>query len=182
MIRVAARGAAARVTLLVLLAALARSVLGEPFGTVIFASVLLAIWIRQRPVPERRRLAVTPSLVSGLICGGALLLLVHTGFPLPIARPEYFYEWAFAAGTVAVIEELAIRGVLQPLWMQEVGGLGAMLLGALVFGAIHLPRYGLAALPLDFAVGLVLGGLRLVSGRVLPAAVAHVLADLGPYL
>jgi membrane protease YdiL (CAAX protease family) len=46
---------------------------------------------------------------------------------------------------------------------------------------IHLPRYGLAALPLDFAVGLMLGGLRLASGRVLPSAIAHVVADLGAY-
>jgi hypothetical protein len=33
-------------------------------------------------------------------------------------------------------------------------------------------------LPLDLAVGLLLGGLRIVSGGVLAPAVAHVVADL----
>jgi membrane protease YdiL (CAAX protease family) len=182
MIGVAARGAAARVTLFVLLGAFARTVLPEPFGTAIFAAVLLVIWIRERPTQIGKTWPLALSLLIGLISGAVLVLLVHSGFPVPIVRPEWFYGWAFAAATVAVLEELAIRGVLQPLWSAEVGALAAVVLGALVFAVIHLPRYGLAALPLDFAVGLVLGGLRIASGRVLPAAVAHVVADLGAYL
>jgi hypothetical protein len=56
-----------------------------------------------------------------------------------------------------------------------------MLASAAVFGLIHLPRYGLAALPLDFAVGLALAGLRAVTGRVAPCAIAHVIADWGAW-
>ena len=40
------------------------------------------------------------------------------------------------------------------------------------------PLYGVGALPLDLAVGLLLGGLRIVSGGVLAPAIAHVIADL----
>jgi hypothetical protein len=43
---------------------------------------------------------------------------------------------------------------------------------------MHVPLYGVGALPLDLAVGLLLGGLRIVSGSVLAPAIAHVLADI----
>jgi hypothetical protein len=57
----------------------------------------------------------------------------------------------------------------------------AIAVGAAVFALIHLPRYGLAAMPLDAAVGLALGGLRALTGRVLPCAVAHTIADWGAW-
>jgi membrane protease YdiL (CAAX protease family) len=47
-----------------------------------------------------------------------------------------------------------------------------------LFALIHLPLYGVGALPLDLAVGLLLGGLRIISGGVLAPAIAHVIADL----
>jgi hypothetical protein len=36
-------------------------------------------------------------------------------------------------------------------------------------------------MPLDFAVGLALGGLRAVTGRVAPCIIAHVIADWGAW-
>ena len=53
--------------------------------------------------------------------------------------------------------------------------------GAAVFALIHLPRYGVTAMPLDFSVGLALGGLRALTGRVMPGAIAHVMADWGAW-
>jgi len=57
----------------------------------------------------------------------------------------------------------------------------AIIIGAVVFAAIHLPRYGISAMPLDFSVGLALGGLRALTGRVMPSAIAHVMADWGAW-
>ena len=79
------------------------------------------------------------------------------------------------------VEETTIRGVLYRQWAGEAGTLVAIVLGAAVFALIHLPRYGLAAMPLDAAVGLALGGLRALTGRVLPCAVAHTMADWGAW-
>ena len=41
-----------------------------------------------------------------------------------------------------------------------------------------MPLYGWAALPLDLAVGLLLGGLRMLAGGWGAPAVAHAAADL----
>jgi membrane protease YdiL (CAAX protease family) len=82
---------------------------------------------------------------------------------------------------IATLEEVVIRGRLQPTWTAEQGPVVGLLAGAAVFALIHLPRYGLGAMPLDFAVGLALGGLRAVTGRVAPCVVAHVIADWGAW-
>jgi len=43
---------------------------------------------------------------------------------------------------------------------------------------VHVPLYGVGALPLDAAVGLLLGGLRLLTGGWVAPAAAHALADV----
>ncbi len=45
-------------------------------------------------------------------------------------------------------------------------------------GLLHVPLYGWTALPLDLAVGLLLGGLRMAAGGWGAQAVAHPVADL----
>ena len=85
------------------------------------------------------------------------------------------------AAVIATLEETAIRGALYRRWSEEAGPAAAVIAGAVVFALIHLPRYGLGAMPLDAAVGLSLGGLRAVTGRVLPCAIAHTIADWGAW-
>ncbi len=92
-----------------------------------------------------------------------------------------FWEWGAAIVVIATLEELVIRGRLQPAWTAEAGPIAGLLMSAAVFALIHLPRYGVGAMPLDFAVGLALGGLRAVTGRVAPCAIAHVIADWGAW-
>jgi membrane protease YdiL (CAAX protease family) len=92
-----------------------------------------------------------------------------------------FWSWAVLAALIATLEEIAIRGALYRQWSDEAGPVAAIIAGALVFAMIHLPRYGWGAMPLDAAVGLALGGLRALTGRVLPCAVAHTVADWGAW-
>ena len=92
-----------------------------------------------------------------------------------------FWEWAAIAAVIATLEETAIRGALFQWWAEEAGPAVAIVAGALVFALIHLPRYGFGAMPPDAAVGLALGGLRALTGRVLPCAVAHTVADWGAW-
>jgi membrane protease YdiL (CAAX protease family) len=79
---------------------------------------------------------------------------------------------------VAVGEEVVLRGVLFDAMREWRGDGAALVATTLLFALIHVPLYGVGALPLDLAVGLLLGGLRIVSGGVLAPAVAHVIADL----
>jgi membrane protease YdiL (CAAX protease family) len=53
----------------------------------------------------------------------------------------------------------------------------AVTVTAACFAMLHAPLYGWPAVPLDFGVGVWLGGLRLSAGRVTAPALAHTVAD-----
>ena len=192
-IGLAAPRRATRVTGLILAAALLRALLlplGDALSTFAFGGCLLAISWLERDAPTlpsprgrgkaRLALGTGQALVAGLMVGAVLLAPVVSG---PVsARPwSAFWSWAAIAALIATLEETSIRGVLYRRWAEEGGTVAAILAGAAVFALIHLPRYGLEAMPLDAAVGLALGGLRALTGRVLPCAVAHTLADWGAW-
>jgi membrane protease YdiL (CAAX protease family) len=145
----------------------------------LFAIALLALaagagWRAGRP-----RIAAV--ILGG--CGGAVLVLAwlsaHNGAPIDLAQFNTAVAlWTPVVAVVAVAEEVALRGVLFDA-VRAWGGDGwALVATTLLFAAIHIPLYGIGSLPLDLAVGLLLGGLRIVSGGVLAPSVAHVIADL----
>jgi hypothetical protein len=57
----------------------------------------------------------------------------------------------------------------------------AVVATSLVFALIHVPLYGWHVVPLDLGVGLLLGGLRLVTGGVTAPAAAHTIADVATW-
>ena len=115
--------------------------------------------------------------------GGALLLctvpvLVHLrepGVPLPAGA---FPGWAAVVTAVAVGEEWLLRGALFTAVTFWRGEQAALAVSTLAFGLLHVPFYGWTALPLDLAVGLLLGALRQLTGSWRAPALAHTLADL----
>ena len=126
------------------------------------------------------KVGILGGVVAGLMVGAILLAPVVTG-PLSARPLSALWPWAATAALIATLEETSIRGVLYQRWAAEAGPFAAIVIGAAVFALIHLPRYGLGAMPLDAAVGLALGGLRALTGRVLPCAVAHTVADWGAW-
>jgi uncharacterized protein len=114
---------------------------------------------------------------AGLVAGPAVLSLVSSrpavGFPA-----AGFPLWAVVVSGVAVAEEVLLRGALFAAVEEYAGTRAALVVTAVVFALVHVPLYGLTALPLDLAAGLWLGGLRIASGGVLAPASAHVIADL----
>jgi membrane protease YdiL (CAAX protease family) len=169
---------------LILGAALLRALLlpaGDLFSTVVFGGCLLAIsWFERTSPTTEARWGRGRALLAGLMVGAILLAPVVSG-PLS-ARPwGAFWSWAGIAALIATLEETAIRGVLYQRWAGEAGTVAAIVMGALVFALIHLPRYGIGAMPLDAGVGLALGGLRALTGRVFPCAIAHTVADWGAW-
>jgi membrane protease YdiL (CAAX protease family) len=190
-VRLAAPRRAERVTGLILGAALLRALLlplGDLLSTIVFAVCLLAItWAEGRsptlPSPASGggdMLIRAKSLVTGLMVGAIILAPIVSG-PVSSRPLGAFWPWAAIAALVATLEETSIRGVLFQRWASEAGTVAAIVIGAAVFALIHLPRYGLGAMPLDAAVGLALGGLRALTGRVLPCAIAHTIADWGAW-
>jgi membrane protease YdiL (CAAX protease family) len=188
---------------LILGAALLRAILlplGDLLSTLVFGGCLLGVaWVERRaptlPSPAsgggelisvrsrargRGEWGRGRSLVGGLLVGAVLVAPLTSG-ALSARGLAGFWSWAALAALIATLEEIAIRGALYRQWSDEAGPVAAIIAGALVFAMIHLPRYGWGAMPLDAAVGLALGGLRALTGRVLPCAVAHTVADWGAW-
>lgn len=149
----------------------------------------LVVGIGALALPEVRAGLRTRPSRAGLVLGAALgVLLLLPGLWLSLhGYPSHpaglagvgLVTWAPAVTLVAVVEEVAFRGALQPRLRRFAGPGPALVLSAIVFAAIHLPLYGAAALPLDIGVGLLLGALRERTGSVAGCALAHVIADLG---
>lgn len=78
---------------------------------------------------------------------------------------------------VATAEEMFLRGTLYDAVSELAGGTWAIGVGAVAFALLHVPLYGWHVLPLDLAVGVVLGMLRVSTGTVAAPAVAHIIAD-----
>ena len=124
--------------------------------------------------------------VSGVALGAAaaavLVGLSLVGLPAvtfgPRAATSTLLWWAPLVAVVAAAEELVLRGVLFDALRRESGDAVAVAVSAVLFAVIHVPMYGVAALPIDLCVGAFLGSLRVASGGVTAPLVAHVLADL----
>ena len=124
-----------------------------------------------------------PRAIAAGIAGAALLVAAWAiAVPhLPVAAGEHLgplLVWTPLVALVAVAEEVALRGALFHAALEAGGAPLAIALTSIVFALMHVPLYGWGALPLDLSAGVLLGGLRLLSGGVLAPAVAHVLADL----
>jgi membrane protease YdiL (CAAX protease family) len=148
----------------------ARSVsAGLTFAAVL---VLLAVACRARPHVSLRIVAIGVGVGALLVIPAALHLGVRAS--LPVAG---FPTWAVLTAFVAGAEEAFWRGALFDAVQRRHSADAAIVVGAIAFAALHVPLYGWHVLPLDFAVGLVLGATRLVAGTWTAPAIAHIGAD-----
>jgi membrane protease YdiL (CAAX protease family) len=77
----------------------------------------------------------------------------------------------------AVAEEALFRRLLYDRLLRF-GAVVAVAGSAVVFAVVHLPAYGLAAMPVDLGAALLLGWQRYASGRWTVPAVTHAVANL----
>ena len=131
---------------------------------------------------SRPRLNASPKALSIGVVVGALLcapaVLARIAFT-DSHRPEgSFLTWSLIVSVVAVAEEVFLRGALRDAITAWRGANTAVVVGAVLFAALHLPLYGWGSVPLDLGVGLILGYLRERTGSVAAPAGAHVTADL----
>ena len=152
---------------------------GLIFGALVLGLAVLPVLAGARgglaPGPVRAQLVMG---LAGAVVLCAVPLAVHLRTPggaLPLAQLPV---WAAVVTVVAVAEEVLLRGVLWSAAAQWRGTTAALVLTTAAFGLLHVPLYGWDALPLDLAVGLLLGGLRMATGGWGASAVAHTVADL----
>jgi membrane protease YdiL (CAAX protease family) len=141
----------------------------------VFAAVLAAV-----AVVARARTAVSlRAFLIGLAGAAAIAIpaVVVRGFA-DVHPVGQFLTWGAATTLVAVSEEAVLRGALFVSLARWRGPDLAVVGAALAFALLHVPLYGWHVMPLDLAVGLLLGALRLLTGTWLAPAVAHLGADL----
>lgn len=146
-----------------------------------FAGALLALSLGAgwRFTVDRR----WPRALAAGVAGAAILVAAWaTAVPhVPLSAGQHLgplLVWTPLVAVVAGAEEIVLRGALFGALFERGGAPVAIALTSLVFALMHVPLYGWGALPLDLAAGVLLGGLRLLSGGVTAPFVAHLLADL----
>jgi membrane protease YdiL (CAAX protease family) len=91
---------------------------------------------------------------------------------------DNYLIWGLIVSIVAFAEEAFLRGALYEAISSWKGELAAVIATAVIFALLHGPLYGLRVVPLDLAVGLWLGALRVRSGSFMAPGIAHTVADL----
>lgn len=126
-----------------------------------------------RPARDERngRLAWPAVTAIGIAAFAAARLLQHPMAPrmTPLA--------VVATAAAGVAEELLFRRLLYGA-LAAYGAALAVGGAAAVFAAVHAPAYGIAALPVDLAAGLVFGWQRWTSGSWTASAVTHAAANV----
>jgi membrane protease YdiL (CAAX protease family) len=111
-------------------------------------------------------------LVVGVAAVVAAALLAGPVPPLPAGAV------ALALSLLAAVaEEALFRGALYGL-LERRGAVVAVGTSALLFALVHVPSYGLAAMPVDLCAGLLFGWQRWASGRWTVPAATHAAANL----
>ncbi len=152
----------------------------SPAAGVAFAVLLVALTLTPgdgsltRP---GRRWLLWGAVGAALLC--VVPLVVHLRTPGAALATSQLPVWAAVVTAVAVAEELLLRGALWDALDTWTGRPWlTVATTSIVFALIHWPFYGAAALPLDLAVGLLLGALRQLTDGWAAPAFAHTVADL----
>ena len=161
--------------------ALRSAVAGPDVRTSLTAGLVFAGCLLVLAVAAGTRVTITPTSLLYGVAGVIVLCLPVSIDQVLSGRPlhgtEGFVTWALVVTAVATAEEVFLRGTLHDAVTAQAGELLAVLVGAVCFAVLHVPLYGWEAVPLDLAVGLVLGGLRIMTGTAAAPAVAHLGAD-----
>lgn len=147
-----------------------------PAGLVFAASLVVLALAAGTRVPLGWRPLGTGLIGAAIVC--APVALGRLASLAPLHDTHGFASWLAVVTVVASAEELFLRGALYDATARLAGPAAAVVVGAVCFALLHVPLYGWHVLPLDLAVGLVLGGLRQSTGTPAAPAVTHVLADV----
>jgi membrane protease YdiL (CAAX protease family) len=139
--------------------------------TILYAAVLLgsiAVPLVRAPRPAR----LWPATIVGAAAVAASVLVAGPPAPLRLVALALPMN-AFAA----VSEEALFRRLLYGR-LERFGAPAAIGVSAVAFAAIHLPLYGIVALPLDLGAGLLFSWQRFESGSWAAPAATHVAANV----
>lgn len=141
------------------------------YGAVLLASLLAPA------APSTRHLPSTVVLLGGIVGVAGAAWAAGVPFPFPWGAQTV------AVSILAAVAEEALFRRAAYAALEPYGASVAIVVTAVLFALMHIPLYGLAALPVDLGAGLLFGWQRWASGTwTVPAtthAFANVLAVLG---
>lgn len=152
----------------------------RPFATAggrvaLFAASYVAIGAASIALPMKREHAHLPPMAVLSLGAGAVALAVGVaGEPVPWPASAWTLPLAILA---AVAEEALFRGAGY-VTLARVGQIVAIVGSAALFALVHLPAYGVEALPVDFGAGLLFGWQRWASGTWTIPAATHAAANV----
>jgi membrane protease YdiL (CAAX protease family) len=151
------------------------TVISFPFGVALLVGGYLALLVGGVVVRTRRE---DGPLGWGVPLAFGLVAVAGAGVVAgPVAERRVGAVAAGIALLAAVAEEALFRRVLYDRLLRF-GVVAAVVGSAVVFALIHLPSYGLAAMPVDLGAALLLSWQRYASGRWTVPAVTHAVANL----
>ena len=171
----------ARATLVIVAAGsvvlLARPFVGvAPDASVpLFATAYLVLAATSLAVPAtKERPRLPPSFVLGIGVASIVFASTIAGPSVPTPHASLALPLSLLA---AVAEEALFRRVAYAR-LARFGALVAVAGSAILFGMVHLPAYGVAALPVDLGAGVLFGWQRWASGTWLVPAGTHAFANV----
>lgn len=142
--------------------------LGPPLPTyaVVYLAVLPAIYLVLRPAdartvvvnPPAARTYALPAIGFGVVLGIGEYTILEPTAPIP----TWSTSWVLAGvvvlvGLVALVEEVAFRGILQPALVEEFGRWGGIGLASALFGAMHAAYGSVPEIAFATCFGVLLG-------------------------
>lgn len=140
----------------------------------LFAVSYLTIGLASIAVPiDKDRPRLAPGIVLLMGFAAIALSVSLAGAPVPL-------PWSAVAlplSLLAAVAEEALFRRLAYARLERFGAVVAVVGSALLFGLVHVPAYGLAALPVDVGAGLLFGWQRWASGTWTVPAATHAFAN-----
>jgi membrane protease YdiL (CAAX protease family) len=140
----------------------------------LFAASYLTIGLASIAVSlERERPHLAPGLALLLGFGAVVVAADVAGSPVPL-------PWSAATlplSLLAAVAEEALFRRLAYARLERFGAAVAIVGSAVLFGLVHVPAYGLTALPVDVGAGLLFGWQRWASGNWTVPAATHAVAN-----
>lgn len=141
---------------------------------VLFGATYLTIGLASISVQVGRERAHLSPLV-GLLLGVAAV--VATAWFAGPSIPSPWSATALPLSLLAAVAEEALFRRVAYARLERFGAVVAIVGSALLFGLVHVPAYGLAALPVDVGAGLLFGWQRWASGTWTVPAATHAFAN-----
>lgn len=150
----------------------------RPPATVSAALVVVAVGAigALAPLPVRAPAPSKSPAFLAVVALGVLTFLAARFIAAPLTTPLAPLT-AGATIAAAVAEELFFRRLVYG-WLAPAGDALAIAGAAVLFGVVHIPAYGMRALPVDVAAGVLFGWQRWATGGWIAPALTHAAANI----